>query len=419
MNSIKCTTKNEQLITNNTERETNNEQRTMKITIFDGSFKTTAFIRRLMQGLVKNGVQVSVIGFNEENPNPVPGVNYRSLGSNQNKLSFIKTSLSLALRSRSLSKVITTLKLLIKGKRKVLQQQNLDLVLKQLQPDIVHLQWPSLLPWMKSYYNNSAFKIILSQRGFHNNIRPFVNASFKGKLTTYYPKLDGLHSVSKAMQKTGEKFGKPQTGINRVVYTGLNLENLKFNLSAKTNNKLELLSVGRGHWIKDYPTAIKACALLKKQEVDFHYTIIGAKGDEESLFLIHELGLENHISLTGKLPQQEVFKKMQKSDLFLLPSIEEGIANVAVEAMALGTLVISTDCGGMQELITHNKESWIVPTRDPEAIAEEVMRFQTLEAGQVKSIIQAARTKVAQQHTEEMMLNNMIKLYNSVLNPND
>lgn len=213
---------------------------------------------------------------------------------------------------------------------------------------------------------------------------------------------------------TCKVFGEPKTGIDQVVYTGLNFDNLKFNPEVKEQATLKIISVGRAHWIKDYPTAIQACKILKEKNIDFHYTIIGALGDEETLFLVHELGLSDHVTLTGKMPQDQVFKEVQNADLMLLPSIEEGIANVAVEAMALGTPVISTDCGGMQELITHNKEGMIVPTRNPQAIAEEVMRFQTLEKEQIKQIIQAARTKVEQQHTEEMMVEGMMNLYNSV-----
>lgn len=399
----------------NAQLTTKNAQRNMKTTIFDGSFKTTAFIRRLIQGLMNNGVEVSVIGFNEENPQPIAGVNYQSLGSNQSKLRFIKTSLGLAFQSGSLSKVLSACQMILKGDRSALQAQNLDLVLKQIKPDVVHVQWPTLMVWLDGYFQNPDFKIVLSQRGFHHNIRPYVKPSFKEYLQNYYPKLDGLHSVSKEMSKSCKVFGEPKTGIDQVVYTGLNFDNLKFNPKMNTNSTLKLISVGRAHWIKDYPTAIQACKILKEHGIDFHYTIVGALGDEETLFLVYELGLSEYVTLTGKMPQHKVFDKVQASDIMLLPSIEEGIANVAVEAIALGTPVISTDCGGMQELITHNKEGWIVPTRDPEALAKEVIKFQNLEKQQIKQIIQAARTKVEQQHTEEMMVDGMMELYERVV----
>jgi len=115
------------------------------------------------------------------------------------------------------------------------------------------------------------------------------------------------------------------------------------------------------------------------------------------------------------MPQEEVFEKVYHADVMLLPSIEEGIANVAVEAMALGCPVISTNCGGMEELITHNKEGWIVPIRDSEALTMQIIKFMNLDAEQIKNITIKARQKVEQQHNEEKMIKDMMNLYATVL----
>lgn len=129
------------------------------------------------------------------------------------------------------------------------------------------------------------------------------------------------------------------------------------------------------------------------------------------LFLVDDLDLQDNVTLTDKLPQTRVFELMQKSDLLLLPSLEEGIANVAVEAMALGTPVISTECGGMQELITHDKEGWIVPIRDAEAMAVQIFDFTALKESKIKTIKMAARNKVETHHSEEQMVANILELY--------
>jgi colanic acid/amylovoran biosynthesis glycosyltransferase len=199
------------------------------------------------------------------------------------------------------------------------------------------------------------------------------------------------------------------------VYTGLDLSKFNFQPQVVKNDKLQLVSVGRSHWIKGYEYALKACALLNKQGIDFKYTIIGAAGDEELLFLVDDLDLQDHVTLTDKLPQAKVFELMQKSDLLLLPSLEEGIANVAVEAMALGCPVISTDCGGMQELITHDEEGWIVPIRDPEAMADQILEFSKKDTNEISKIKKKARSKVELHHTEEQMVEGMVRLYSRVV----
>ncbi len=384
----------------------------LKITIFDGSFNTTPFIQRLVKGLVSHGHNVSIIGFNEHNPNPISKVTYQSLGSNRSKFKLIWTSLQLALDTKKKGTIAATIKLIGKGNRKKLQEQNLSFFLKNLNPDVVHLQWPSLVPWMEPYMPNKNFKVVLSQRGYHTNVRPFIDADNGNYLQKWYPKLDGLHSVSKAISKMGKKIGQPHTQIDQVVYTGLALDEFDYKpITQKWKQPLHLLSVGRPHWKKDYPTALKACALLKKRGVAFHYTIIGAAGDEEVLFLINEFSLQDNIILTDKISQKKVYKEMRKADVLLLPSVEEGIANVAVEAMALGLPVISTDCGGINELIASEEEGWVVPNKNPKTLVAAIKKFKSLSLEDINIITIAARKKVEQQHTEKKMILDMETLY--------
>lgn len=385
------------------------------IVIFDGSFETTAFIRRLMQGLIAHGHRVTVIGFNEYNSNPVSGVVYQSLGSNQSKQKLLITSFKLVLKYGSWPQVLKVIKAAFKGHRKDIQQQNLFLVFKAIKPDVVHVQWPSLLPWMAPYLSNSNFKIVLSQRGFHVNVRPFVNAKNYAYLQRIYPKLDGLHSVSQAISKVGKTIGIPETGIDHVVYTGCNLENIPFKLKDNKQSPLLLLSVGRAHWIKDYPTAIRACIFLKAKQINFHYTIIGGQGDEELRYLIHELGLEEQVRLVDNMEHEHVMAQIQDADILISSSIQEGLVNVAVEAMALGTPVISTNCGGMPELITHNVTGWLVPVGVPEDLSNQVIMVHALSSEHLNTITKAARLKVEKQHTENNMIVGMEKLYKTVL----
>src|SRR5690606_34658804 len=153
---------------------------------------------------------------------------------------------------------------------------------------------------------------------------------------------------------------------------------IPFSENYMRSTPLKLLSIGRAHWIKGYDYALHACKQLKEKDIPFHYIIIGGAGDEELQFLVDNLGLKNYVVLERRKPQPEVFNLMQETSLLLMPSLEEGIPNVVVEAMAIGLPVISTDCGGVPELITNDKEGWLVPTRDPGAMAEAIEVFANL-----------------------------------------
>lgn len=386
----------------------------LKIIIFDGSFKTTPFINRLVKGLQGNH-QVYLLGFNERLSQSIAGVNYVSLGSNQNKWNLAVTTLFKVLYSKKFNLFFPTLGRLLRGDRRALQQQNLDLTLSSIAPDIIHLQWPSVIPWFEEVLLQQEIPLVLSQRGFHNNIRPFVDKANFNYLQKWYPKIAGFHSVSKAIAANGDKIWQSPKKIDHVVYTGLPLEQIPFALEYTKSEPLQLLSIGRAHWIKGYDYALRCCRMLKEKNVPFTYTIIGGAGDEELLFLRHDLGLQDCVFLEKRMPQQEVFDLMRQASLLVMPSLEEGVPNVMVEAMAIGLPVLSTNCGGVPELITQDVSGWMVPIRDPEAMAAAIEGFTDLPLAKIEKVRIAARKKVEQQHEEAQMVLGMEGLYAEVL----
>lgn len=385
-----------------------------RIVIFDGSYKTTPFINRLVKGLILSN-EVFILGFNEQNTNAITGARYLPLGDNQNTIRFLWISIGLALKSMKFSIVSETLKDLRKGNRKKIQKRNLNLQLSAIKPDIVHLQWPSLISWSEELLKEGKYNFILSQRGYHINVRPFVDTDNFNYLREFYPFFKGFHSVSKAISDRGNLIFSSESKIDQVVHSGYELSEFKFEKNRVQNKKLEILSVGRPHWIKGYIYAMRACKLLKDEGVDFRYCIIGGERNEELLYLIHVYGLDDKVLLETQIPQDEVYKRMRASDVLLLPSIEEGIANVAIEAMLLGTPVISADCGGMAELIENDKSGWLVPVRDADAIFHSLSKLERINSMSLEKIRTEAYDKVVNQFSDKKMLIQMNSLYQEVL----
>ena len=99
--------------------------------------------------------------------------------------------------------------------------------------------------------------------------------------------------------------------IDEVIYSGLNISNIDFNTGYSKDETIELLSVGRPHWIKGYTTMIQVCKELANRNLDFNYTIIGAnKNSEELLYLISQNNLSDRVHLKSKISQEEVFQLM-------------------------------------------------------------------------------------------------------------
>lgn len=373
-----------------------------KLLIFDGTFRTTTFINRRAASWAKTH-RVYIAGFNEQLDRKVPGVTYVALGSNQNKWRLLLTSLLQVFRSKAFHLLMPTLRSMVRYERRKLQQQNLDLALERIAPDEIHLQWPSVIPWFENTLTEQRFPVYLWQRGYHINVRPFVDAENMAYLQKWFPRMAGFISVSQAISEVGDTIWNSPSKNNRVIYTNLPLEAYPFSETYRREDTVHLLSVGRNHWKKGYDYALRACALLKQARIPFRYTIIGAEMMEECLFLRNNLGLHSEVEFIDQMPHEQVKAMMQKASVLLMPSVEEGLPNVVVEAMALGLPVLSTDVGGTPEVITHGKEGFLFPPRDPQAIADSIKQFILLSGSEIEAIRRKARQRV-----EEVMDNEIV-----------
>ncbi len=386
----------------------------LKVIIFEGSLQPPVFIRRLMEGLAEEGHHIYLLHFGDNIKSPLKNMHYISLGSSKNNFLLMIQSLRIALKT-DFHAVFKTLKKISECNRKNLQRRNLKVILDEIQPDLIHVQWPTLLDMLEEVLNEQKYPVILSQRGYQINVKPFVDHTYFQKLANIFPKLSGFHSVSNAISLKGDRIYDSDTKLDEVIYTGLGLEDFTFRENYSRNKKLKFLSVGRPHWIKGLHDTIHACAILIKKNIEFEYIILGGRGNEEILFLISKYNLEERVKILGKLPQKNVYDLMIESDLLIVSSLEEGMPNVLVEAMALGVPVISTACGGVEELIDHENEGWIVPTRNPEALAAQIELFNSLPNHSIETVRRAARQKVEKQHSYHQMVKGMESLYTKTL----
>lgn len=132
-----------------------------------------------------------------------------------------------------------------------------------------------------------------------------------------------------------------------------------------------ILGVGRLTHQKDFHTLIEAFAIVRRQR-ECRLVILGEGNDRDSLkSLAEELGVGADVGLAGFADNP--YKYMAHSDVFVLSSRYEGLPNVLIEAMGLGTPVISTDCpGGAREILLDGELGPLVPVGDSQALAREI-----------------------------------------------
>jgi glycosyltransferase involved in cell wall biosynthesis len=129
------------------------------------------------------------------------------------------------------------------------------------------------------------------------------------------------------------------------------------------------LGAGRLTRQKDFPTLIRAFALVRREVVS-RLVILGEGDDREALLeLAESLGVHEDVDLPGFAVNPYPF--MAKASVFVLSSIWEGSPNVLTEAMALGMPVVATDCpSGPREILGKGPSGALVPMGDASAMAE-------------------------------------------------
>jgi len=139
-------------------------------------------------------------------------------------------------------------------------------------------------------------------------------------------------------------------------------------------NKKILLSVGNLVDVKGHAYLTDAMFLVSRKRKDVLLIIVGSGPLKELLqSMVKKYGLEDSVMLTGGKKHEEIPIWMNASNIFILPSLQEGFPTVVPEAMACGKPIIATNVGGIPEAITSNDLGILVNPKDPKALASAIL----------------------------------------------
>ncbi len=168
--------------------------------------------------------------------------------------------------------------------------------------------------------------------------------------------------------------------------------------AVRQNDVLQLATIARLNRQKGHIYALRALKRLKDEGYRFLYTIAGSGEYQAEIEKeIAQLDLGSEVVLVGSIGEEEVFDLLQKTDVFVLPSIGLGeAAPVSVmEAMACGCAIVCSIIGGTPDMITHEKDGLLVAQKDIESLAAA---FRTLSSPDDRASFQmAAREKAVAQ----------------------
>jgi len=195
----------------------------------------------------------------------------------------------------------------------------------------------------------------------------------RAQLRAMLPRAARVVAVSRRLAAEAEALGVPAEKI-RVVPNGVDGERFQPRDREAARAALGLAAERRlvlyvGHLKENKGVLDLASAMAAVSDADL--VVLGA-GEADSRLAAALAPLGDRARMLGERPHEEVPTWMAAADLVVLPSWNEGMPNVVIEALACGRRVVATDVGGTPELVRSSLLGTLVPPRSPAALADAI-----------------------------------------------
>ena len=160
-----------------------------------------------------------------------------------------------------------------------------------------------------------------------------------------------------------------------VIYNGIDIQHFKPGDSQKSKF---IITPGASRVTdrKGLNYLVDAVKLLSEKYPQIELRIMGDGNARMSLVRqVNELEIENKVEFLGRIPREETAPHYQEASVFVLPSLNEGMSNAMLEALASGLPIVATDAGGTKELVTDGENGYIIRMKDAAHLAEKLERL--------------------------------------------
>lgn len=255
----------------------------------------------------------------------------------------------------------------------------------------------------------------------------FIKGGVKGKIFTsinmyVIKKIDHFFAVSERFTDMVAGFGIPKERIT-TIYNGISFDVVpEVKLTRKeidiNSDEFVVCMVARLHPIKGHTVVFDALKQLKNEGISVRLLLIGDGPIKDELMQeVEEKSLQNEVEFLGF--NEDVHSYLSLSDVKLLASYSESFPLVILEAARAHVPVISTDVGGVKDLISDDSLGWIVPIKNSVEIAQSIKEAIELKnKGFLK--LQGTRLyeKASAHYSVDQLVEQTEKTYNEIMNKN-
>ena len=178
--------------------------------------------------------------------------------------------------------------------------------------------------------------------------------------------------AEKGLISRGKGFLTPGSGVDLKKFSS------NRNPNGHDNEPISFIYIGRMLWEKGIGDYVSAARLVKKRVTTAHFSLLGPIDEGNPKGISHSTieKWERDATIQYLGSTEDVRPYLDQADVFVFPSYyREGIPRALLEAMAMGKPIITTDSVGCREVVEHGRNGFLVPKRNPEALAGAILNM--------------------------------------------
>jgi colanic acid/amylovoran biosynthesis glycosyltransferase len=298
--------------------------------------------------------------------------------------------------------------------KRIIEKVYINATLLKLNTDWLHFGFATMAIDRELVGKAIGARTAVSLRGYDIDVFPLKYQNTFDKL---WSNIDKVHSISNYLLGKAHALGLPYKVDSKIIHPAVDLNKLddfKDNINS-LNQKLQIVTIARLHWIKGIDDLIVAAHHLKENKIDFGWQIIGDSSSnsliERFKFQVFQLGLTENVFFQGKKSHEASLGILGQASIYVQTSLSEGFCNAVLEAQSMGKLCVVTDGGALPENVLDQQTGWVVARLQPMLLGLKILEVIHLSQSEKNRISQQAMQRVKNEFTLEQQQESFNRFY--------
>jgi glycosyltransferase involved in cell wall biosynthesis len=262
-------------------------------------------------------------------------------------------------------------------------RKNVREIIQEYKPDVIHVQGATLV--LFCLHGLSRDNIVITQHGimeeeikYQKGVLRKLKFFIKKIVERYYfPTFKNYIFISRYNQRFLERIKRRVDYKSALIFNPVNPA--FFNVKPHRKFSKRIMYVGVINRRKNLLSLLHGLRLIKARVQGIKVDVVGGFRDAsyqaEILQFIEINGMQNQVQFRGWKDQDEVLELYKKSDVFVLPSLQESLPVSIAEAMAAGRPIIASDVGGVAEMFTNEKSGFTFESNNIDELKGCLLKF--------------------------------------------